>query len=144
MCKQRCHCESVELRGMGIPFKCQNTSRRSAKPPLCKGGQKAPLADQGELSRASPASTRLRGSELPSFRAFSTVAPLQSLSHGLAGDGHDSSLYTREPLGAPAPVRLSMFLRRTGKLHHIHNSTRRETARFFVLLFPGRYAILIA
>ena len=32
---------------------------------------KAPLADQGELSRASPASTRLRGSELPSFCVLS-------------------------------------------------------------------------
>ena len=34
-------------------------------------GVKAPLADQGELSRASPASTRLRGSELPSFCVLS-------------------------------------------------------------------------
>ena len=43
--------------------------------PLGEGGTakprrmraKAPLADQGELSRASPASTRLRGSELSYF-----------------------------------------------------------------------------
>ena len=37
-------------------------------------------------------------------------APLQSLSLALAGDARASSLYTREPLGAPAPVRLSMVL----------------------------------
>ena len=81
---------------------------------------KAPLADQGELSRASPASTRLRGSELPSFRAFSTVAPLQSLSQ--KSKIFASSLYTREPLGAPAPVRLSIFLRRINVLYHIHTT----------------------
>ena len=34
---------------------------------LSRQGVKAPLADQGELSRASPASTRLRGSELSYF-----------------------------------------------------------------------------
>ena len=63
---------------------------------------KAPLADQGWCSAqririlmiasgnhtiiyAAPVRTLgLRGSELPSFQAFSTVAPLQSLSHGLA------------------------------------------------------------
>ena len=38
---------------------------------LSRQGVKAPLADQGELSRASPASTRLRGSELPSFCVLS-------------------------------------------------------------------------
>ena len=38
---------------------------------LSRQGVKAPLADQGELSRASPASTRLRGSELPSFSVLS-------------------------------------------------------------------------
>ena len=69
---------------------------------------KAPLADQGELSRASPASTRLRGSELSYF----TIP--QSL--------RASSLYTREPLGAPAPVRLSIFLRRINVLYHIHTT----------------------
>ena len=48
------------MRALPLPY--GRGARRSAK---------APLADQGELSRASPASTRLRGSELPSFCVLS-------------------------------------------------------------------------
>ena len=52
----------------------------------------------------------LRGSELPFFWALSMDAILQSLSLALAGDARASSLYTREPLGAPAPVHFSKVL----------------------------------
>ena len=45
--------------------------RTSAHTGVAIRSLKAPLADQGELSRASPASTRLRGSELPSFCVLS-------------------------------------------------------------------------
>ena len=37
-----------------------------------------------------------------------------------------SSLYTREPLGAPAPVHLSMFLRKIRELCHIHTTSQRH------------------
>ena len=43
--------------------------------------QRLPLLTKGSCPSAH---TGLRGSELPSFQAFSTVAPIQSLSHGLA------------------------------------------------------------
>ena len=44
-----------------------------------------------------------------------------------------SSLYTREPLGAPAPVRSSVFLRRTGNctnLGHTIPLVRKDTFSF--------------
>ena len=81
-----CHCEPVVLRAANQNSNdCQwqsylnvahagvapsRDSLRSQSPGdsgNCRRSAKAPLADQGELSRASPASTRLRGSELSYF-----------------------------------------------------------------------------
>ena len=58
-------------------------------------------------------------------------AALQSLSQ--KSKIFASSLYTREPLGAPAPVRSSVFLRRTGNctnLGHTIPLVRKDTFSF--------------
>ena len=57
------------------------------------------------------------GIRTPIFLCALIAAIWQSLSQ--KSEIFASSLYTREPLGAPAPVRLSMFLRKIGKLYHI-------------------------
>ena len=108
---------------------------------LSRQGVKAPLADQGELSRASPASTRLRGSELPSFCVLSLTQfdnPsvknqrfLPAVHCGMTATGSHGNFdslrgappFTQGSRGTPAPVRLSIFLRKTGKLHHNHYTT---------------------
>ena len=108
---------------------------------LSRQGVKAPLADQGELSRASPASTRLRGSELPSFCVLSLTQfdnPsvknqrfLPAVHCGMTATGSHGNFdslrgappFAQGSRGSPAPVRLSIFLRKTGKLHHNHYTT---------------------
>ena len=58
----------------------------------------APLADQGELSRASPASTRLRGSELsyfdnPSVMALRETAMTAPFTQGSRGCSRTSAFF---------------------------------------------------
>ena len=52
-------------RGEGFGERIVTVGILLPKNVLVREHPKAPLADQGELSRASPASTRLRGSEFP-------------------------------------------------------------------------------
>ena len=116
-------CQKSPKKYIVIANQCRNTdvalskdSLRSQSPDFSENyrqGAKAPLADQGWCSAqrikiemiasgnhtiicAAPVRTLgLRGSELPSFRALSTIAPLQSLSQ--KSKIFASSLYTREP-----------------------------------------------
>ena len=84
-------------------------SREPSKNTLVREHPKAPLADQGELSRASPASTRLRGSEFPHFDNPSVMALRETAM---------TAPFTQGSRGAHAPVRFLMVLGRTGGLPH--------------------------
>ena len=77
-------------------------------------GQRHPLLIKGSCPSAH---TGAEGIRTPIFLCALIDAVLQSLSQ--KSKIFASSLYTREPLGAPAPVHLSVFLRRTEKLYHI-------------------------
>ena len=107
---------------------------------LSRQGVKAPLADQGELSRASPASMRLRGSELPSFCVLSLTQfdnPsvknqrfLPAVHCGMTATGSHGNFdslrgappFTQGSRDAPAPVRFSMVFGRTGRLPRFQRS----------------------
>ncbi len=115
-----CHCEPVVLRAANQNSNdCQwqsylnvahagvapsRDSLRSQSPGDSgnyRRSAKAPLADQGELSRASPASTRLRGSERTYFDNPSVMALRETAM---------PAPFTQGSRGAPAPVRFLMAL----------------------------------
>ena len=123
MPKQKLSLRTSEHTGVAIRFlafpwgKVSRASPASAR----RMRAKAPLADQGELSRASPASTRLRGSE-PKILAI----PQSKIKDFCQLPLHKGAV------GAPAPVRLSMLLRKTGNCTTFvflrwHTAARRNT-----------------
>ena len=110
--------------------------RTSAHAGVAIRSPKAPLADQGWCSAqrikiemiasgnhtticAAPVRTLgLRGSELSSFRALSIKRGF-TIPQSRACVRRASQLPLHKGAGgAPAPIRSSMFLRRTGKLYH--------------------------
>ena len=81
------------------------------------GARRLPLLIKGSCPSAH---TGAEGIRTPIFLCALIDVVLQSLSQ--KSKIFASSLYTREPLGAPAPVRLSIFLRRINVLYHIHTT----------------------
>ena len=111
-------------------------------PPVLPGtngeAQRLPLLTKGSCPSAH---TGAEGIRTPIFLCALVDAVLQSLSQ--KSKIFASSLYTREPLGAPAPVRLSMFLRKTGKLYHILRLfTMRSSMGILRKNDTGRYPIV--
>ena len=84
---------------------------------------KAPLADQGEQSRASPASTRLRGSELSYFD-----------NPSVKNQRFLPAPFTQGSWGAPAPVHCRCFSKEAENCTTFSTGTRFVKDKF--PLFP--------
>ena len=108
-----CSNRTVYCRPVRIPIEVV-TSVKVARRSRDGCGQRLPLLIKGSCPSAH---TGAEGIRTPMFLRALIDAVLQSLSQ--KSKIFASSLYTREPLGAPAPVHLSVFLRRTEKLYHI-------------------------